>query len=26
MKATRIKVGSLVNFDRLKVEYKRLVF
>jgi GxxExxY protein len=26
LKATGIKVGLLVNFGRLKVEYKRLVF
>jgi GxxExxY protein len=26
LKATRIRVGLLVNFGRLKVEYKRLVF
>jgi GxxExxY protein len=26
LKATRLKVGMLVNFGRTKVEYKRLVF
>jgi GxxExxY protein len=26
LKATRLKVGLLVNFGRAKVEYKRLVF
>ena len=26
LKATRLKVGLLVNFGRIKIEYKRLVF
>jgi GxxExxY protein len=26
LKATRLRVGMLVNFGRTKVEYKRLVF